>query len=95
MSQFVLCFQDLYQQHSQDVSVNNLKDTFLAGLREPLRMMLALTDFSQQTIEQVVARVLALNRAHHSRSFAIGTLQTSLPMTEETQFQQALQGSIW
>ena len=66
--------------------MNHLKDTFLAGLREPLRTTLALTDFSQQTIEQMVARILALDRAHHSISFEMGILQTALPTNEEMQF---------
>ena len=69
--QFVLCFQDLYRQLAQDVSVNHLKDMFLVGLRDPLRTTLALVDFSQQTIEQVVVRVLALVRTHHNNSFAM------------------------
>ena len=53
-------------------------------------MTLALTDFSQETIEKVVTRVLALDRVHHNNSFSIGTLQTTLPTTEETQFRQPL-----
>ena len=64
--------------------MNHLKDMFLVGLHEPLRTTLALTDFSQHTIEQVVTFVLALDRAHHNNSFAMGILQTALAMTEET-----------
>ena len=70
---------------------NHLKDAFLARLREPLSTTLALTDFSQHTIEQVVAHVLALDRAHHNNSFSMCTLQTTLPTTEDTRFRQALQ----
>ena len=90
VSQYSLRFQDLYRQLGQDVSVNHLRDTFLAGLREPLRTTLALIDFSQQTIKQVVARELALDHAHHSIAFSMGTLQSALPTVEETQFRQAL-----
>ena len=62
----------------------------MASLQEPLRTTLALTDFSQQTIEQVVARVLGLDRAHHNNFFTMGTLQNASPTHEETQFRQAL-----
>mgnify|MGYP000577219850 CR=1 FL=1 len=65
--------------------------------RHPLETLcttLALTDFSQNTIEQVVARVHTLARAHHSNSFAMGTLQATLPTPEETQFRQALECTI-
>ena len=89
--QFTIRFQDLYCQLAQDVSANHLKNTFLAGLREPLRTTLALTDLSQKTIEQVVAHVLALERAQNSTSFSMGSLQTAFPTHEETQFWQALQ----
>ena len=47
VSQVTIRFQDLYQQLTQDVSVNHLKDTFLAVLGEPLRTTLTLIDFSQ------------------------------------------------
>ena len=56
------------------MSANNLKDTFMGGLREPLHTTLALMDSSQQTIEQVVARVRTLDRAYHNNSFSMGTL---------------------
>ena len=46
VSLFTICFQDLYRQIAEDVSANHLKDTFLAGLREPLRTTLALTYIS-------------------------------------------------
>ena len=88
--QFVLHFQELYRQVAGDVSANHLTDTFLAGLREPLRTTLAVTDFSQNTIEQVIARILALTRTHKSSFFAMGTLQAALPTPEETQFRHAI-----
>ena len=84
VSQFTIRFQDLYRQLARDVSANHLKDTFLVGLWEPLQTMLALTKFSQLTIEQMVAPVLALDRAHHSNSFSMGSLQNTLRMQEET-----------
>ena len=71
--------------------MNHIKDTFLAGLQEHLHTTLALIDFSQQTIEQVVAHVLAIDRAQHKTSFSMGSPQNALPPQEETQLQQALQ----
>ena len=47
VAQFTIRFQDLYRQLAQDVSAHHILDTFLAGLWEPLRTTLALTDFSQ------------------------------------------------
>ena len=60
VSQFTIRFQDLYRQLTQNVSAHHITDTFLAGLREALRTTLALTYFSQQTIGQVIARVLTI-----------------------------------
>ena len=53
-------------------------------------MILALTD-SQQTIEQVVDCVLALDRAQTSTSFSMSSLESALPTHKETQFRQAIQ----
>ena len=86
VTQFTIRFQDLYCQLTQDVSAHHIPDTFLAGLREPLRTTLALTDFSQQTIEQVIARVLAIDRTQHNTAFSMGSLQNTLPPQEENRF---------
>ena len=49
---------------------------------------------AQNTVEQVVARVLALARTHNNSSFAMGTLQAALQPPEETQFRQAIQCTL-
>ena len=54
-------------------------------------MTLALPDFSQQTIEQVIARVLPINRTQHITAFSMGSLQNTLPPREDNRFRQALQ----
>ena len=69
VAQFTIRFQDLYCQLAEDVSAHHIPDTFLAGLRVPLQMTLALTDFSNQTIEQVIARVLAIDRTQITQLF--------------------------
>ena len=86
VAQFTIWFQDLYRQLSQDVSAHHISNTFLAGLREPLWTTLTLTDFSQQTIEQVIARVLTIDRTQHSTTFSMGSLQNTLPVQEENRF---------
>ena len=91
VAQFTIRFQDLYRQLAEDVSPHHIPDTFLAGLREPLRMTLTLTDFSNQIIKQVIARVLAIDRTQHSTTFFMGSLQSTLPPQEDHHFRQALQ----
>ena len=63
--------------------MHHITDTFLTGLREPLWTTLALTDFSQQTIEQVIARILAIDKTQHITAFSIGSLQNTLPPQNE------------
>ena len=91
VAQFTIRFQDLYRQLAEDVSAYHISDTFLASLREPLRTTLALTDFSNQTIEQVIACVLAIDRTEHSTTFSMSSLQSTLPPQEDHRFRQALQ----
>ena len=62
VAQFTIQFQDLHRQVADDVSAQHIPDTFLSSLREPLRTTLTLTIFANQTIEQVIARILALDR---------------------------------
>ena len=59
VAQFTIRCYDLYRQLAEDVSTHHIPDTFLASLREPRRTTLTLTDFSNQTIEQVITSVLA------------------------------------
>ena len=93
VAQFTIRFQDLYRQLADDVSVHHITDTFLSSLREPLRMTLTLTNFANQTIEQVIARVLALDRTQQSTTFSMSSLQSTLPQ-EDNRFRQALQCTV-
>ena len=62
IAQFTIRFQDLYRQLAEEISAHHIPDTFLSSLRESLRTILSLTNFSNQTIEQVIACVLAIDR---------------------------------
>ena len=93
VTQFMIRFQDLYRQLADDVSAHHIPDTFLSSLREPLRTTLALTNFANQTIEQVIARVLALDRTQQSTAFSMSSLQSTLPQ-EDNYFRQALQCTV-
>ena len=79
VSQFTIRFQDLHRQLAEDVSAHHISETFLASLREPLRTTLTLTDFSNQSIEKVIVRVLALDQTQHSTMFSMSSLQSTLP----------------
>ena len=70
-ARFTIRFQDLYRQVADDVSAQHIPDTFLSSLREPLLTTLALTNFANQTIEQVIARVLALDRTQMHDMFRV------------------------
>ena len=93
VAQFTIRFQDLYRQVADDVSAQHIPDTFLSSLREPLRTTLALTNFANQTIKEVIARVLALDRSQHGAAFSMTSLQNALPQ-ENNCFRQALQCTI-
>ena len=84
VEQFTIRFPDL-----DDVSAQHIPDTFLSSLREPLRTTVALTNFANQTIEQVIVRVLALDRTQHNTAFSMSSLQNALPQ-EDNRFCQAL-----
>ena len=91
VTQLTIRFQNRYLQLAEDVSAHHILDTFLAGLRKTLRTTLALTDFSHQTIEQVITRVLAIDQTQQNTTFSMGSLQSTLPPQEDHRFQQALQ----
>ena len=90
VAKFMIRFQDLYRQLVDDVSAHHIPDTFLSNLQEPLRMTLALTNFANQTIEQVIARILALDRTQESTTFSMSSVQSTLPQ-EDNSFRQAVQ----
>ena len=48
------------------------KTIFLAALQEPLRIMLAVLHFKTNTMDQVIDRVLEMDRAQNSNYMAMG-----------------------
>ena len=52
-----------------------------------------LLHFSNQTIEEVIARILALDRSQHGATFSMTSLQNALPQ-EDNRFREALQCTI-
>ena len=95
MSQFVIRFQNLQLQISRPIPNNELKDVFLEAIRVPLRTTLAVFDFRNQIIEQVIDKAIAMGRnPKNVRSMDVSALHNMLPTREELQFCQAVQCTI-
>ena len=75
VSQFVIRFQTLHSELTRTRSVEETKAVFLDTLREPLRTMLTVFDLWTSTIDEVVDRVLEMDRAQNSNHMAMGALQ--------------------
>ena len=56
-------------------------------------MTLSLTNFPNQTIEQVIVHVLAVDRTQQNTAFSMSSLQNALPQ-EDNRFRQALQCTV-
>ena len=92
VSQFVIRFQNLQLQISRPIPDHELKDIFLEAIREPLRTTLAVFDFRNQSIEQVIDKAIAMGRnPKNVRSMDMSALHHTLPTMEELQFRQAIQ----
>ena len=63
----------------------------LTNLRKPLRTTLALHDFSQHTLKQVINHVLTMDIVQNSNPLSTGSLQSVLLKIVEVQFRQAVQ----
>ena len=69
-----------------------MKDIFLEEIREPLRTTLAVFDFTDQTIDKVIDKALAMDRTPKSKpTINMTTLTNNLPSLEELRFRQAMQ----
>ena len=91
VSQFVFLFQNLQLQISEKIPKEELKDIFLEAIREPLRTSLAVFDFKNQSIDQVIDKALAMDRTHtRKNSINMSVLHTNLPTMEELRFRQAV-----
>ena len=61
-SQFVIRFQTLHIELTRAPPEDEAKAVFLAALREPLRTMLIVFDFGTSTMDEVIDRVLEMDR---------------------------------
>ena len=63
-----------------------MKDIFLEAIQELLQTTLAVFDFSDETIDKVIDKVLAMDRTHKSKAtINMTTLNNNLPSLEELQ----------
>ena len=83
MPQFIIQFHTLHTQLTQAPPEDEAKAVFLVALREPLRTMCGLLDFRTSTVDQVIDRVLEMDK---NSSFM------SLPGTSEGRRFEVLAG---
>ena len=91
VSQFVIRFQNLQLQISRPIPEEELKDFFLEAICEPLRTTLAVFDFRNQSLEQVVDKAMAMDQTHNNTSMNMSALHQNLPTLEELIFRQIVQ----
>ena len=60
--QFIIWFQNLKRQLARQPPEEDVKETSLSALREPLRTTLAVFDFKEQSVEQVIAKTLLMDK---------------------------------
>ena len=65
---------------------DDVKETFLSALREPLRTTLAVFDFKEQSLEQVIDKALLMDKTQTCNNMSMMSLRKSLPTTEELRF---------
>ena len=81
--QFIIRFQNLRRQLARQLLEEDVKETFLSALREPLRTTLAVFDFKEQSLEQVIDKALLMDKTQTCNNLSMASLQKSLPMAEE------------
>ena len=69
--QFIIRFQNLRKKLTRPPSEKDLKETFLTTLQEPLRSTLAVLDFKVDTLEQVIDRVLNMDKAQNDNAMSM------------------------
>ena len=73
VSRFIVRFQNLLRQLARPLHEEDVKETFLSALREPLRTMLAVFDFKDQSLEQVMDKALTMDKAKTGNSMSLPT----------------------
>ena len=87
--QFIIRFQTLHNQLTRAPPEDEAKVVFLAVLQEPFRTMCVVLDIQTSTMDQVIDRVLEMDK--HNSFMSLGALHCALPKEEDLRFQQALQ----
>ena len=91
VSQFIILFQNLRKSLSMPQPEVDVKETFSTTLREPHQKMLAVLDFTKSTIDQVIEKVLDMDRLWNSNNMSMEALQKALLTKEELRFRQVVQ----
>ena len=76
IQQFVIRFQRMHSQLTRASPKEEAKAIFLAALREPLRTVCAVIDFRTSTINQVIDRVMDMEKT--SLWLTMGALHCTL-----------------
>ena len=84
--QFIIRLQNLRRQLARQPPDDDVKEAFLSALREPLRTTLAVFDFKEQSLEQVVDKMLLMDKTQTCNNMSMMSLRKSLPTTEELRF---------
>ena len=86
--QCIIWFQNMRRQLARQPPEEDVKETSLSALREPLRTTLAVFNFKEQSLEQVIDKALLMEKTQTSNSMS---MLSDLPTTEELRFRQAIQ----
>ena len=84
MPQFIIRFQTLHNQWTREPPEDEVKAVFFAAFREPLRIMCGFLDFRTNTVDQVIDRVLEMDKS--SSFMSLGMLHRALPKEEDLRF---------
>ena len=84
--QFITQFQNLRRQLTRQPPEEDIKETFLSALREPLRTTVAMFDFKEQSLEQVIDKALLMDKTQSCNIMSMVSLQKSFPTVEELRF---------
>ena len=84
--QFVIRFQNFRWQLARQPPEEDVKETFLSAVREQLRTILAMFDFKEQSLEQVIDKALLMDKTQSCNIMSMVSLQKSFPTVEELRF---------
>ena len=60
--QFIIRFQNLRRQLTRKPLAKDVEETFFSALREPLRTTLAVLDFREHSLKQVIDKALRMDK---------------------------------